>query len=235
MADNKQKPIILRNADSDTPELWFYSEFGPDDPEDYYSNCISAVALRDALNQIGQTKKLNVHFNTTGGDIFEATPIYNLLKNFPAKKTAIIDGMALSCGSWVAQACDTIRIAENGMLMIHDPETMSYGNQAQLSKDAAMLGQVKQAILSSYASRTNKLSSDELSAAMSAETWYTSQEALDAGLVDSIDPNKSVTMCADPRRFRNAPSWLKKPRPVDDYKRIMAQRHQWLNEIESQS
>ncbi len=226
------KPIILRNATADTPELWFYCEFGSDDYG--YGNCISANAVRDALSQIGSPRKMNIHINCPGGDVFEASAIYNVLKNYPAKKNILIDGLAASCASWVAQVGDTISMAENGLMMIHDPETMSYGNQEQLLKDAAMLGQVKSTILGIYAARSTKCTAEKFGAAMSAETWYTANEALDCGLIDSIDPNKSVTCSVDPRRFRNAPSWVKERSILaDDWKKIINERRLQLNEAEA--
>lgn len=226
----KAKPVILRNAASETPSLWFYDEFGPDD-----WGYISANLVRQALTDLGPQKKIECHFNTPGGDVFEAQAIYNLLKNYGGKTMAIIDGMAISCGSWVPQACDSISMAENGLMMIHDPETMSYGNSAQLTKDAAMLDQVKNAILSCYTSRSSKTTSDQFAAAMSAETWYTAAEALNAGLIDSIDPNKTVTMCADPRRFRNAPSWFKEGQKAkQDWKTIADRRRQELLLLEAE-
>ncbi|MEI8017781.1 MAG: head maturation protease, ClpP-related [Schlesneria sp.] len=226
------KPIILRNAAADTPELWFYSEFGSDNYG--YGDCISANAVKDALSQIGQPRKMNVMINSAGGDVFEASAVYNMLKNYPAKKNVMIHGLAASCASWVAQVGDTITMAENGLMMIHDPETMSYGNQEQLTRDAAMLGQVKSTILGIYSARSTKCSAQRFSDAMSAETWYTANDALDVGLIDSIDPNKTITCSFDPRRFRNAPSWIKERAiPVDDWKKIINERRQQLNEAEA--
>lgn len=229
----KNPPVILRNAGGDAPSFWFYDEFGPDD-----YGLISANAVREALANLGNTRKLDVHYNSQGGDIYEASAIYNLLKNCGAKITSFIDGMAVSCASWVAQSGDDIRMAENALLMIHDPETDCYGNAADMSKSAALLDTVKQSILSVYAKRTTKMTSDELSAAMSAETWYTAPQALEAGLIDSIDANKSIdnqviTMRGDARRFRNAPDWLRQVMPgSDDHRKVLNERKQLLNELE---
>jgi ATP-dependent Clp protease, protease subunit len=222
------KPTILRNASGDAPELWFGEEFGPDD-----YGLISANAVRDALGQIGGSKKLNVHFNTPGGDVIEAIGIYNLLKNCGMKITSLVD-VALSCGSWVAQVGDTVRMSQNGLMMIHDPETCAYGNAAQLRQQATTLDQVKAAILSSYSSRNLKMSADQLSQAMSQETWYTAEQAMDCGLIDAIDPNKSITMSAGLKRFKNAPSWAAELERTnrEDWRRAMNERRLKLNELD---
>ena len=225
--NKKPAPVILRNAQSETPSLWFYDEFGPDD-----FGMISAKLVRQTLNNLGPQKKLDIHFNTPGGDIFEASPIYNLIKNCGAKVTGYVDGVVASCGSWVVLACDRVVIAENALIMIHDPESFQYGNATQLRKLGDTLDQFKSAIMSCYSARSNKMTPDQFSAAMSAETWFTAQESVDAGLAEQIDPNKRVENVVDPRIFRNAPSWVK-DRFSDDWKTAINLKRQQLLEAEA--
>jgi hypothetical protein len=87
--------------------------------------------------------------------------------------------------SVIAMAGDEVRMAENALLMIHNPWTMSMGGAEQLRKDADLLDKMEENIRTSYA-RSN-LSAEELDAAMEAETYYTAAEALEAGFIDAID------------------------------------------------
>lgn len=220
-------PLILRNAGGDVPELWFYTEFGPE-----YCGYISANLVRQAMADMGPTKKLNIHVNSEGGDIFEALPIYNLLKNSGAKITFLIDGIAASCASWVCQSGDTIIMAENAVMMIHDPEGCCYGDAEDLRAHATVLDTMKSQIVGIYASRSTKSKAEDFANAMQAETWYSAQEALDAGLIDEIDPNKSTMVNINTSRFRNAPNWVKSIGKTEDWKRVMNERRQVLNELE---
>lgn len=223
-------PVILRNATAEAAELWFYTEFGPD-----YYGYISADLVRSALGelQVAGTKKLTLHVNCDGGDIFEALAIYNLLKNSGMKVTAMIDGLAASCASWVVQAATTIRIAENGLMMIHNPMASLFGDAEDLRRTANVLDTTKSQIVGMYASRSTKQTAEQFAAAMDAETWYTAAQALDAGLVDEIDPNKSTVV--NVANWQNAPEWVKSVASSGQsaWRNVMNRRKLLLQELEA--
>jgi hypothetical protein len=87
-------------------------------------------------------------------------------------------------------------MAANALFMIHNPWTASIGGAEQLRKDADLLDKMENNIRNSY-DRSN-LSVDELSAAMDADTYYTAEEALEAGFIDSIgDANLAAASIGD--------------------------------------
>ena len=184
---------LLKNAAKESGQLWFYGEFGQTE-----YGLIGADLVRDAISYYGDGTKLEIHFNTEGGDIIEAGAIYNLLKNHGGRKTGIVDMIAFSCGSWVLQACDKRVMAENALLMIHKPTASLSGDAEALRKDADLLDQLHQTLAKTYADRSGK-SVDEMMEAMSRETYYTAQQALEAGLIDEISPNKTLQMCGAKR------------------------------------
>ena len=51
----------------------------------------------------------------------QQTQFYTRLKDHPANITVKIDGWAASAATIIAMAGDTIKIAKNGVFMIHDP------------------------------------------------------------------------------------------------------------------
>jgi chromosome segregation ATPase len=82
-------------------------------------------------------------------------------------------------------AGDEVRMADNALLMIHNPWTMSMGGAEQLRKDADLLDKMEANIRNAYS--RSALTSEEIDAAMEAETYYTAEEALEAGFIDEID------------------------------------------------
>jgi ATP-dependent protease ClpP protease subunit len=183
-----------------TAEIYLYDEFGPD----YWGLC-SAKAIATQLSALGAVTQINVRINSPGGDIIEAAAIYTLLKDHAAQVIVDIDGMALSCAGWVAQAGDVRRAAENAIVMLHDPMMfMGFSNAMQLRKEAEILDKMKATIVGVFSARTGR-PTEGWDVAMLNETWYTAQEAKDVNLIDEITPNKQVSMCLRPGRPLNVP------------------------------
>ena len=148
------------------------------------------------LKELGDVDTINVRISSGGGSIVEGNAIFNALKRHPANIITHIDSLAASMASVIAMAGDEVRMAANALLMIHNPWTMSAGGADQLRKDADLLDKMKVNIRNSY-DRSN-LDSEALDAAMDAETFYTAEEALEAGFIDSIgDANLAAASIGD--------------------------------------
>jgi len=76
-------------------------------------------------------------------------------------------------------------MAENALLMIHNPWSDISGDSADMRKQAELLDKAKTSMLSAYAGRTGKPEA-EISQIMDAETWFTAEEALTHKLIDAI-------------------------------------------------
>lgn len=148
------------------------------------------------LKDLGDVDEINVRISSGGGSIVEGNAIFNALKRHPAKVITHIDSIAASMASVIAMAGDEVRMAANALFMIHNPWTASIGGAEKLRKDADLLDKMENNIRNSY-DRSN-LSVDELSAAMDADTYYTAEEALEAGFIDSIgDANLAAASIGD--------------------------------------
>ena len=147
---------------------------------------VTANDFIDELKALGDdVETINLRIASGGGSIVEGNTIYNALQRHGARVVTHIDSIAASMASVIAMAGDEVRMAENALLMIHNPWTMSMGGAEQLRKDADLLDKMEANIRLSYG-RSN-LSDEELDAAMEAETYYTASEALEAGFIDAID------------------------------------------------
>ena len=69
--------------------------------------------------------------------------------------------------------------------MMHNPWGIGIGDAARLRKNADTLDKMKRDIVALYSRRTG-MDGKEISALMDAETWYTADEAVEAGFADSV-------------------------------------------------
>jgi ClpP class serine protease len=102
--------------------------------------------------------------------------------------TVKVDGLAASIASVIAMAGDKVVISPKATMMIHDGWSMAIGNAEELRKTADLLDKQSQVIASVYADRSPLgYGADHFRALMRDETWFTADEALEAGLVDEIE------------------------------------------------
>lgn len=184
---------------------------------------------------------IHMHVNTPGGDVFETRAMVTAIRNHKSKTIAHIDGLAASCGSWLALACNEVEIAQGGFIMIHQSQTWAYGNKKTLTDTAALLSKIDDTIIAEYVRKTGK-SEKECRAWLEAdETWFTADEALENKLVDRVtgnatEPTDKWNLSA---AFNKVPDALKKPAPtnekeLDEQERIvMADRGRLLQILES--
>ncbi|HET6442446.1 MAG TPA: head maturation protease, ClpP-related [Phycisphaerae bacterium] len=166
---------------------------------------IGAREVVRVLREAKDVTRIVVHLNCAGGEVFDGVAIYNALAGHGARVEVEIDGMALSIASVIAMAGDIIRIAENAIMMIHDPWQIVSGTADEIREYADQLDRIKNMIVATYAARTG-LEESEIAAMMKAETWMDAQEALEKGFATEIVEAKRVAACAaDPRWFHNMP------------------------------
>lgn len=134
--------------------------------------------------------ELEVHLNSPGGDVFDGLAIHSSLSQHPASVTVIVDGLAASAASFIAMAGDRVEIARNAQMMIHDAHGLVIGNAIDMAEMAEQLDKVSDNIADIYTQRAGG-TVDQWRALMRAETWYTGEEAVTAGLADALTGGKS--------------------------------------------
>lgn len=144
----------------------------------------AAKSFVEQLNAINGP--LVVRINSGGGSMFEGLAIYNAILR-RGRVTTKIDGLAASIASLIALAGDKVEMADNALLMVHNPWAGMSGDSAELRKQATLLDKAKDAMIAGYAAKSGK-TPDEISQIMDAETWYTADEALKEKFIDSIYP-----------------------------------------------
>jgi ATP-dependent Clp endopeptidase proteolytic subunit ClpP len=177
------------NSAGDPATVQIFDQIG----EDWYGGSgLSAKQFSDVLNEIGNGPLL-VEINSPGGNVWDGLSIYNQLRGRKAPVTTRVVGIAASIASIIALAGDRVEMADAALMMIHDPSGMASGTSEDMRKMAEALDQHAEVLVGVYAKKTGR-SPESIRAAMRAETWFTTAEALAFGLVDK--PIKQLAMAA---------------------------------------
>jgi ATP-dependent protease ClpP protease subunit len=151
---------------------------------------IGAQQVVDQLNGI-DANQIDVHVNSPGGNVFDGIAIMNALRNHQANITVKVDGLAASIASVIAMAGDQIVMSLGSQMMVHNPSGFAMGDARTMRELADTLDKSRASIASIYADRAGGTVED-WQTAMDAETWYTAQEAVDAGLADKVDDSSQA-------------------------------------------
>lgn len=128
---------------------------------------------------------ITIWINSPGGDVFAASQIYNMLMDYKGKVTVKIDGIAASAASVIAMAGTEVYISPTGLMMIHNPMTIAFGDTGEMEKAISMLSEVKEGIINAYEIKTG-LSRIKLAHFMDEETWFNAKKAVELGFADGI-------------------------------------------------
>lgn len=164
-------------------EIYIYGEIGTD---------VTSNGIRKELQALNGEKEIAVRINSGGGSVFEGNAIRELLANHPAKIHIYIDSLAASIASVIAMVGDTVNIAKNGMIMIHDAFLVTAGNHRELRKQADDLERINETVINAYLDRGVKLSRERLVDMMKNETWLDAEDAKKYGFVDNITEPRKV-------------------------------------------
>lgn len=129
---------------------------------------------------------VRLHLNSPGGDVFDGMAIYQALRNRVEPTTVHIDGLAASIASVIAMGADRVVMAPKAQFMIHEGWSAAVGNAADMRKLADLLDRTSDSIASVYADKAGQ-TTEFWRDRMREETWYSADEAMEAGLVDEVE------------------------------------------------
>jgi ATP-dependent protease ClpP protease subunit len=193
----------IKGLSKGTAEILLYDEIG--------MWGITAQQFARDLKAQGDLGLIKLHIHSPGGDVFEGTAIYNLLKNHPARVEVFIDGLAASMASVIAMAGDTIYMPDNAMMMVHKPWGIQGGDADDMRRYAELLDKVENTLVMAYVSKTGK-TEDEIKSLLKEETWMTGREAVEAGFADQLtEPLAAAAQLTSKRmqEFTHMPEALK--------------------------
>lgn len=180
--------FVKNEATPDDIELRIEGEIVSDDDAWIYEwlgmPAVSPNAFREALKE-HSGKNITVWIDSWGGDTTAAAGIYNALQEHKGKVITKIDGKAVSAASIIAMAGSEVLMSPVGIMMIHNPWTISAGESKDMRHMADVLDQVKEAIINAYQMKT-KRSRNKISQMMDEETWMGAKKAMADGFIDGI-------------------------------------------------
>ncbi|HCB75391.1 MAG TPA: peptidase S14 [Sphingomonas bacterium] len=151
---------------------------------------------------------LDIRINSPGGYVMEGLAIYNAIireQKKGRKVTTHIDGLAASMASVLAMAGETIVMADNALVMIHNPWDCACGDANELRRAADKLDRLRDQIVGIYSGRTG-LAADELIPMLDAETWLTAEQALEQNFITEITGASTASASnVQPFGFKHAP------------------------------
>lgn len=128
-------------------------------------------------------KNLTLRITSRGGNLAQALAIHNALSRLPARKIAVVEGVAASAATIIAMAADEIHIHANAAMMIHGVRfTDDDGNPVEAPEAERALNE---AIVETYAAKTGK-TREALLEAIATDNWMTGREAVAAGFADTL-------------------------------------------------
>lgn len=200
-SDNQNAPRryeITAKAD-DSAEVFIYDAIGG------FWGLQASTFVKD-LKAI-KAPVIHLRVNSPGGEVDAARAISTAIAQHPAKVIAHIDGLAASSASFIILAADEIEISAGAFVMVHSPWAMTVGNAADHLASAELLNKYGDAMVQDYMRRSGKKEAI-VRGWMDAETWFSAQEAIDAGLADKIVETTAAKNQWNLSAYRNAPAAL---------------------------
>ncbi len=186
----------MATVNGDEAEIVMYGEIVEQQPIDWWSGepiegqyIIESEFLKD-LKAVEGAKTINIRMNSLGGDAGVSILIHNRLRELAAKGTSlvcIVDGIAMSGGSLIMCACDTVRVNPSSLVMIHKCWTLLFGgyNADELRQVADKNEAWDKAQIAIY-TRKCKLSETIVTHMMADTTYMTGKEAVEKGFADEL-------------------------------------------------
>jgi ATP-dependent protease ClpP protease subunit len=168
----------------------FFGEIGFDIDANSFLSDISGASSGDVVTLV---------IHSPGGSVFEGNTIYNIIKNSEARFEAEIIGLCASMATVIASACDSVKMSDNALFMIHAPMSGSFGNAAEKSDEIEVLRKLEEGMLRAFASKTGQDVDDLRRKYISdgKDHWLTAEEALSEGFVDEVLESANITGFSD--------------------------------------
>jgi hypothetical protein len=117
--------------------------------------------------------------------VFAGMEMYNRLKMYSGKITAIVLSIAASAASLIVCAADTVKMSPVSQMMIHRTHSWTEGDKNDMYKTADDLAKLDDSIANAYVDKTG-LSKEEVLKLMDVTTWLGAEEAVEKKFADEI-------------------------------------------------
>ena len=186
----------MATTDGNSAEIVMYGDIYEQQPVDWWTGkpiegqyILLSDFLAD-LEQISNCKEITIRMNSYGGDAGVSNTIHNRLRELArngAKLTCVVDGVAMSGGSLIMCACDTVQVNPSSLIMIHKCWCYIWGgyNADELRQQADQQEAWDKMQVAIYKRKTG-LSETVLSHMMADTTYMTGREAVEKHFADEV-------------------------------------------------
>lgn len=176
-------------------EITMYGDIYEQQPTDWWGDPIEGQYILlseflEDLKQISSCKNITIRMNSYGGDAGASNMIHNRLRELSrsgAKLTCIVDGVAMSGGSIIMCACDTVKVNPSSIIMIHKCWQFLWGGyNADELREQATQQDAWDKMQSEVYKRKTGLSETVIMHMMADTTYMTGREAIEKGFADEL-------------------------------------------------
>lgn len=167
---------------------------------------VTVSAFREKLRGAGDVL---LTINSPGGIATDGVAIFNSATSHAGHVRVEIIGIAASAASIIAMAGDEVAIASNAHLMIHRSWGLTIGNSVDHRESVELLERIDRSMAETYARRTGG-DVGEILSLMDSTTWFTGEEAVEAGFADATIEDAAVSAQFDLSVYGNAPAALRR-------------------------
>ena len=190
-----KKAYAMATTDGQSAEIILYGDIYESQPTDWFGDPIEGqfITLKEFLEDLKQIegcKTITVRMNSYGGDAGVSNTIHNRLRELSrngAEVICIVDGVAMSGGSIIMCACDTVKANPSSLIMIHKCWTFMFGGyNADEMRELAEQNDAWDKMQSEVYQRKTGLSNAVIMHMMADTTYMTGREAKEKGFVDEL-------------------------------------------------
>ena len=176
-------------------EITMYGDIYEQQPTNWWGEPIEGQYILlseflEDLKQISSCKNITIRMNSYGGDAGASNMIHNRLRELSrsgAKLTCIVDGVAMSGGSIIMCACDTVKVNPSSIIMIHKCWQFLFGGyNADELREQATQQDAWDKMQSEVYKRKTGLSETVIMHMMADTTYMTGREAIEKGFADEL-------------------------------------------------
>ncbi len=153
--------------------------------DDQIANLVVAQLLH--LESQDPDKDISIYINSPGGSIYAGMAIYDTMQFIKPDVSTICCGIAMSMGSLLLTAgAPGKRMAlPNSRILIHQPSAGFEGQSTDIEIHAREILKTRDTIERIYAHHTGK-TIEEAHADMERDRFFTAEQAVEYGLIDSV-------------------------------------------------
>lgn len=126
-----------------------------------------------------------LHVNSYGGLVNEGLMLIDVIRSMEVPVYSVIEGCAMSAGTFISGACQKRYIRPNAYTMIHQLSGVSWGTYEQMKSGQEYTDKLMKSMINFYAALTRK-PKKAIREMLKRDTFMTAQESIDFGLCQEI-------------------------------------------------